>query len=211
MVRPRLPWPCIWLAATLLGCASSSGKPVDFSETIRDYRPSDYVAVYRNWTRHGKLVGEVGTIIEAWATYKSWDFRQAYVANYASIYDLSDSDRETLKRAQLEASRANYEFHVAVQMTSEKWNDLERKSSPWRVTLLDGAGAELGPTSIRIAKLPEIYENEFFPNRTEFTRIYQISFAHPNSEASFAGAASGRLALRIASPAGRIEYVWESK
>jgi hypothetical protein len=210
MIRPRLHWPWIWLAAALLGCASSA-KPVDFSETIRDYRPSDYAAVYRNWTRYGKLVGiDVGTIIEAWATYKSWDFRQAYVANYASIYDLSDSDRETLKRAQLEASRSNFEFHVAVQMTNDKWNDLERKSSPWRVTLLDGAGAELGPT-IRIAKLPEIYESEFFPNRTEFTRIYQISFAVPNSGAPFAGAASGRLTLRIASPAGRIEYVWESK
>jgi len=126
----------------------------------------------------------VGTVIEAWATYKSWDFRQAYVSYYASIYDLSDSDRATLLRSQLEASRASHEFHVAVQMTTDKWNDLERKNSPWRVTLLDASGGELGPASIQTVKLPELYESQFFPSRTEFTRTYEISFALTSSAGS---------------------------
>ncbi|HEX7597822.1 MAG TPA: hypothetical protein VF518_06380 [Polyangia bacterium] len=199
------------LVVALFGCASTGSKPVDFSETVRDYRATDYPVAYQDWTRHVKLVGEVGTIIEAWATYKSWDFRQAYVANYTSIYDLSDSDRETLKRAQLEASRAGFDFHVSIQMTSDKWNDLDRKSSPWRVTLLDGTGAELGPSSIRAVKLPELYESQFFPNRTEFSRTYQISFVRASSGGAFVGPSSGRIVLRIASPAGRIELVWESR
>jgi hypothetical protein len=154
----------------------------------------------------------VGTVIEAWATYKSWDFRQAYVSYYASIYDLSDSDRATLLRSQLEASRASHEFHVAVQMTTDKWNDLDRKNSPWRVTLLDASGGELGPTSIQAVKLPELYESQFYPSRTEFTRTYEISFARTGSGGQlFSGPASGRLVLRFASPAGRIELVWDSK
>jgi hypothetical protein len=131
----------------LVGCAQSASKSVNFSDATRNYRPSDYSSVYESWTRHAKLWQEVGTVIEAWATYKSWDFRQAYVSYYASIYDLSDSDRATLLRSQLEASRASHEFHVAVQMTTDKWNDLDRKNSPWRVTLLDASGGELGPTT----------------------------------------------------------------
>ena len=199
-------------AAAWAGCFMSAPKPVDFSEVTRDYRPTDYASVYENWTRHAKLVRDVGTVIEAWATYKSWGFRQAYVSQYASIYGLSDSDRATLAQAQLDASRASYDFHVAVQTTTDKWNDLDRKSSPWRVTLLDATGAELGPTSIQVVKLPELYETRFFPSRTEFTRSYEISFAHPGSGGQpFPGSASGRLILRVACPMGQIDIVWYAK
>jgi hypothetical protein len=202
--------PALACAAALVGCAQAARKPVDFSEATRDYRATDYPSVYENWTRHVKLVQEVGTVIEAWATSKSWDFRQAYVAYYASVYDLSDSDRATLLHAQSDAARASYEFHVAVQTTTDRWNDLDRKNSPWRVTLLDGTGAEMGPTSIQVVKLPEIYESQFFPSRTEFTRTYEIDFAR-NGGQPFAGPASGRLVLRIASPMGRVELVWDAK
>jgi hypothetical protein len=199
-------------AAVLVGCAQSASKPVNFSDATRNYRSSDYSSVYESWTRHAKLWREVGTVIEAWATYKSWDFRQAYVSYYASVYDLSDSDRATLLRSQLDASRASHEFHVAVQMTTDKWNDLERKNSPWRVTLLDASGGELGPTSIQTVKLPELYESQFYPSRTEFTRTYEISFARTGSGGQpFSGPASGRLILRFASPVGRIELVWDAK
>ena len=204
--------PALFFAAALVGCTQTAPKPVDFSDVARDYRPNDYSTVYERWTRHAKLVRDVGTVIEAWATYKSWDFRQAYVSYYASVYDLSDSDRATLLRSQLEASRASHEFHVAVQMTTDKWNDLERKNSPWRVTLLDASGGELGPTSIQTVKLPELYESQFYPSRTEFTRTYEISFARTGSGGQpFSGPASGRLILRFASPVGRIELVWDAK
>ena len=203
----------LWLACAvaLVGCAEATPKPVDFSEATRDYQPTDYPSVYERWTRHAKLwQWDAGTVIEAWATYKSWDFRQAYVAHYASIYE--DSDRSALLRSQLEASRASCEFHVAVQATTDKWNDLERKNTTWRVTLLDATGAELGPTSIQAVKLPELYESQFFPSRTEFTRSYEISFAcTSNGGQPFAGPASGRLVLRFASPMGRIELGWNGK
>jgi hypothetical protein len=209
----RVLGPALACAAALVGCAQGAPKPVDFSDVSRNYRSTDYASVYERWTRHAKLWQvDVGTVIEAWATHKSWDFRQAYVAYYSSIYDLSDGDRATLLHAQLDASRASYEFHVAVQTTTDKWNDLERKNSPWRVTLLDASGDELGPTSIQVVKLPELYESQFFPSRTEFTRAYEIGFSRTGNDGQpIAGPASGRLILRFASPMGRIELVWDAK
>jgi hypothetical protein len=199
-------------AAALVGCAQTNSKPVDFSDATRDYRATDYVPVYENWTRHAKLVRDVGTVIEAWGTYKSWDFRQAYVAQYSGAYRLSDSARTTLLRSQLDTSRANHEFHVAVQTTTDRWNDLDRKNTPWRVTLLDADGAELGPMSIQVVKLPELYESQFFPSRTEFTRTYEISFARAGSGGPPVSVpAKGRLVLRFASPMGQIELAWDAK
>ena len=52
-----------------------------------------------------------------WATYKSWDFRQAYIEQYAETYGLGEAERRALSQAQLQAARTSYEFHVSAQST----------------------------------------------------------------------------------------------
>jgi hypothetical protein len=193
-------------------CAAPVPKDVDFSETRRGFGPNDYDQVRATWTRHVKVVKDVGTVIEFWALYKSCEFREAYVERYATVYSLPEAERRSLYTAQMEACRGTYELHVAAQTTDFRWNDLERANSPWRVALLDGSGAEVAPRSIEVPKLPEIYESQFFPNRTEFSRTYLIRFDRAEAEAAgFAGARSGRLVLRVASPMARAEVEWHAR
>jgi hypothetical protein len=194
------------------GCGRGQVKPVDFAETTREYRPSDYLPTYAAWTRSARLVRDVGTVVEAWATYKSWDFRQAYVAYYSQAYGLPDVDRAALAESQRETSRSMYEFHLVFQTSADRWNDLERRASPWRISLVDGTGAELSPNAITLVKLPDLYESQFFPARTEFSRSYAITFPRTAGEAEgFVGPASGRITLRIASPAGRVDMTWDAR
>jgi hypothetical protein len=101
-----------------------------------------------------------------------------------------------------------YEFHVTAQASNYKWNDLEKSSSPWRVTLLDVLGHELSPEYIRVEKLPDAYEGAFFPKRTPFTKTYAIRFAAPADAAAFTGIKSGAITLRLTSPIGRVELEW---
>jgi hypothetical protein len=203
-----------WLLAcalgTVAGCATALPPAVDFSDTSKHYRGEDYPKVFEAWTRHGKLVQDVGTVMEVWATLESWDFRQAYIAKYAKVYDVSDADRDALTRAQQDAARTAYEIHLVAQSTTDAWNDLERRNSAWRITLLDGTGAELSPVSIKTEKLPEIYEMEFFPTRTLFSRTYTVRFVRPEGSDAFAGPVSGRLILRLDSPLGKVEVAWEA-
>lgn len=198
------------LGVAVTGCASAHAPSVDFSDTVKHYRSEDYQPIHDTWTRHAALVQDVGTVMEIWATFKSWEFRQAYIARYAKAYDLPEGERETLAKGQLDASRSVYEIHLVAQSTSDKWNDLERRNSPWRITLLDGTGAELPPASIKVEKFPEIYESEFFPDRTPFSKTYTVRFLHPEGDA-FVGPVSGRLILRLDSPAGKVEVVWEAR
>jgi hypothetical protein len=210
----RLPGPLTLLAtATLAACASSVPKPVDFSDATRHFRSEDYERVLRDWTRHAKTVDvSQGTVIEMWVTYKSWEFRQAYIERYASVYSLSDAERTALSNAQKEAATQTYEFHVPVQMTNYKWNDLDKQSSPWRVSLVDATGAEIAPRRIELLKLPELYETQFFPDRTPFTMTYLVRFSRADAEAAgFGGPSTGRLTLRIASPLAKAEAVWVAK
>jgi hypothetical protein len=201
------------VAALLTACASSAPKYVDFSEANRSLRSEDYERVLALWTRHAKtVVVYQGTVIELWATYKSWEFRQAYIERYAKVYSLSDAERASLYNTQREAERQTYEFHVSVQMTNYKWNDLDKETSAWRVSLIDGSGSEIAPRRIEMLRLPELYESQFFPNRTEFSQTYLIRFSRTEAQAAgFSGAATGRLSLRVASPLAKAEVVWQAK
>ena len=206
---------CATIFLTIVGCAAPKPVIVDFSEAAREYQSRDYPDVYRRWTRHQVVRYEIADdALEAWATLKAWDFREAYVEHYAAVYNLSDTDKRALRAAQLESARDAYEFHVTAQSTNYKWNDLERRSSAWKVTLVDGAGHELAPESVRLEKLPDPYEIEFFPAKGPFTRTYAIRFVKPvatdGKQPDFVGPRSGSLTLRIASPVGRLELTWLS-
>jgi len=157
----------------------------------------------------GSLIVEKA--LEVWATFKSWDWREAYIERYASVYSLSEGDRSKLRAGQLSALHDAYEFNLTAQSANYKWNDLEKQSSPWRITLLDALGHELQVDAavIKVQKLPEPYEREFFPAKTPFTKMYSVRFVAPaNSE--FVGIKSGSIILRIASPVGRIELTWRA-
>jgi hypothetical protein len=201
----------VLLLAAWVGCASTRPTVVDYAAADREFRAADYPATLAEWTRYAKLVQDLGTVLEGWATLKGPSFRQAYVAKYAAVYSLPDAEREGLLKAQLQAAKTTYEIHLIAQSTSHRWNDLERRTSPWRVSLVDGTGAELGPTSIKVEKFPELYEQNFFPDRTPFSRSYTLKFAKPDEDDGFVGPSSGRLILRLSSPQGHVEFVWETR
>jgi hypothetical protein len=193
-------------------CIKDKQTRVDFSETPRDYLAKDYEGVFERWTRHEVAQHEVDIALEVWATFKSWDFREAYIERYASIYSLTEADRATLRQAQLEAFRHAFEFTMSALSSEYRWNDLEKASSAWRVTLIDALGHELAPEPIQVEKLPDAYQREFFPSakpfEKAFTKTYKIRFVMP-ATGEFAGVQSGAITLRIASPIGRIDLVWK--
>lgn len=205
--------------AAVASCAASKPKLVDFSDRQRTYLSSDYAEVYQRWTRYARALIDADVALEAWVTFKSWDYREAYVEHYSTIYSLSPTDRATLRQAQQDSFRQSYEFNVTAQSANYRWNDLEKKSSAWRVTLVDGLGHELAPEFVRVQRLPDAYETEFFPAKTPFTKTYQIRF--PVSGVSdtgvvtgpteFVGGKSGSINLRIASPIGRLDLLWQSE
>ncbi len=119
-------------AVAFAACQGDKSVKVDFSDTPRNYFSTDYGEAYLRWTRHDFVLREVEKALEVWATYKSWDFREAYVEHYVAIYSLSDADKSTLRNAQRDAVSKAYEFHVTAQSANYKWNDLEKTSSPWR-------------------------------------------------------------------------------
>jgi hypothetical protein len=196
----------------VLGCGTAQPPPVDFSTRARDYGPRDYPVVYERWTRHGKVLQDIDSALEVWATYKSRDYREAFVARYGDVYSLSAADRESLRHAQREAAVASYEFVVTAQSANFRWNDLEKKSSPWRVTMLDDSGHALVPEGVKVEKLPDLFEREFFPVKTPFTKTYTIRFPRAaGKDTDFTGERDGHIILRFAGPLGHADLEWSTQ
>jgi hypothetical protein len=202
-----LPTPLV-LAALLAACVVQHQTRVDFSETPRDYLPKEYHAVYERWTRHDYAQHNVDKALEVWATFKSWDFREAYVEHYAAVYH--DADPAMLRQAQREAYHQAYEFHVVAQSADYAWNDLDKSNSAWRLTLVDALGHEIPSERVRVEKLPDAYESDFFPDKTPFSKTYSVRFLMPAAGTEWSGVKSGSITLRIASPIGNVELLWQS-
>jgi hypothetical protein len=216
MKGPRRPWFArVTLSACLLGalsCGTAKPATVDFSLSPEDYRSQDYPLVYERWTRHEKVTRNLESALEVWGTYKSRDYREAFVAHYAEAYSLGDAERERLRQTQLEAESTSYEFVVTAQSANYRWNDLEKKNSPWRVSLLDGAQREIAAEELRVEKFPDLFEREFYPVKTPFTKTYVVRFSRTaGKEEGFAGDRSGRIILRFAGPLGRADLVWSAR
>jgi len=212
--RVRALGPRSLVLAVLISTACGTTKPplVDFSSARRDYGSTDYPEVYQRWTRHEKVVSQTESALEMWATFRSLDFRDAFVAHYAEAYALNAADRDRLLQAQRDAAGAAYEFLITAQSANYRWNDLEKKSSPWRVTLRDGAGDELEPDELRVEKLPDMFEREFYPAKTPFTKTYFARFSRtPDQDAAFEGERTGSIVLRFAGPLGHADLRWDNR
>jgi hypothetical protein len=198
--------------ATGGGCFSRAPLLVDFSPPSQAYKGSDYHDVYERWTRHATILHDADTVLEVWATFKSDEFREAFVAHYAEAYQLETAERERLRQTQREAATVSYDFVVTAQSNNYRWNDMEKKNSPWRVSLLDGAGHALSPDELTIERLPDLFEEEFYPAKTPFSKTYSIRFTRPvGHDETFVGERSGSITLRMAGPFGHLDLRWQAR
>ena len=196
-------------AAGFAACQSDQALRVDFSETPRAYIAKDYRDVYDRWTRHDFVMHDVEKALEVWATFKSWDFREAYVERYAAVYSLPDAERSDAaeRAAGLSAQGLRVSRHRA-----ERELQVERSREVELALAADAAGCARPRATagkIQVEKLPDAYELEFFPAKTPFSKTYSVRFLVPTT-GDFAGIPSGAITLRFSCPIGRIELTWRA-
>ena len=74
------------------------------------------------------------------------------------------------------------EFHItSAERQLQVERSSRRRSSPWAWTLLDALGHELQAQPIKVEKLPDAYELEFFRPKTPFSKTYNVRFESPPS------------------------------
>jgi hypothetical protein len=193
--------------------ASACSTPkVRLNQGPREYVPSDYETVLRNWTRSKQLtnIEAMDNVLTVTATYESWDFRWAYAVRYAEDYRLTIDQRHSLLQRSLAETEGTHHFYVALYAQKHKWNDLTVREPAWIVRLIDDEGTETPPSEILMIRKPGAIELTYFPYTTPWRSAFRISFPRVRGDGRPTISAAARwFGLRFAGAQGNDELVWE--
>jgi hypothetical protein len=197
--------------AGLVACAQAPAA-VDLSgawpEQTRSFRQ-----VTVDWTRSARLRTPLSTetaqVLEVYATFKSPEWRSAYVAFSRDRRLLPAPEVAALAEAQRADLEGHYEVHLLVATHDRRINDLHKGArSSWRLALVDDAGVEIEPVQVRRDRRPRTEIEAEFPHLTAWHLVYIARF--PRTVELLRGDAR-HFSLKMSSQQGGVELVWRAR
>lgn len=196
------------LPLVLAGLAGCLREPaVDLSVPRRDFKPAEYEAVLKRWTRHRRIIKHFDTNLEVNVTHFSPEMVAAHAAAHAADYRLTRGERQRFVAKRLAEVQERHEFLMAATTADPAWNDFDRKESIWRLTLMDDKGTRVTPLSVTNLTITEVHRVHF-PFVTVFHRLYHVLFPRKVGGRPFITPGSRWFKLIIASPLGSTELAW---
>lgn len=190
------------LSLALAGCSKKAVRP-------EESRP-DYSKVLDKETRSAKIYSGLDAVLFMTATYKTMEFREAYVDLYVKGYEVDQVYREALlERARDDNDKYNEIFFTAYTPES-KWNDFDRRDSVWRLYLEDSEGNRLTPVSVTRVDAGDPLVKRFFPYFDPWSSGYLVRFPKYSVTGTepIPGPRTGFLRLVVTGILGRGEIEW---
>jgi len=172
-----------------------------------------YEDLLRKWTVSGQVYHSLDRVLYVHATYMSPAFRQAFGAQYLSIFGIDpgkvDSDLEMIATS----VGRGHEFFIFTDTTEFSWNNLDEADSVWMMALWGGE-EQLGvpPASIHRFRGRGPNLRAFFPYLNEFGRSYFVVFPldQPNGRPVLEPE-QGALTIKLSSAFGSVSMFWKVK
>jgi len=196
--------------ALAAGCRS---LPVSLSETPQSFSAKDYERIFERWTREKQIynLDTFDNSLTVSSTFRSWQFRQAYVARYADDYGLDGAGREALLAEQRLEYEASNEFLVAATATKPAWADFSREDSPWVISLVNDGGVHVGPASLEKISKPSPLLQAYYPSINVYRTTFLVRFPKAAAEGGPPVLSKDirSFSLVFAGALGRAELVWK--
>jgi hypothetical protein len=211
MMSSRLLALVIFLGA----CASSVAPSVQLSDQW-PAQAGDYRDVSRKWTRHGRQHSSpdahgniIDQTVDVFATFKSPEWRAAYVRYRAEHNKLPASAVEALTASQKTDAQQGYEVMLLVATYDPRLNDLQKGTrSVWRVALVDATGAEIVASEIKRDRRPRSEIAADYPDLADFYEPYVARFPHT---VDLLRPDAHRFSLKVTSAQAGVELVWADR
>jgi len=197
----------ILLISSLSGCQSLSG----FYNTAP--HADSYKSVLKEWTREGSVYSGFDLEASVVVTYKSEDYRAAWVEEYAVINGLSDAEKARLMDDQMAAAKEYHEFFGAAYVPERDLNDLNEKKPSWKIFLKVDGKNKVKPVEIRKIRNEDASYEYFFPYLTPWKTPYIVRFPvmFPGTDENIIDEDSTNIAFIITGPRGKVKMEWELK
>lgn len=174
---------------------------------------SSYYQTLDEWTRSTKVFEGFESRLYIYATYKSMDFRKAYIDEYAERYQLEDDYKNALLERESLLNQKYNEFFISAFTPVDEWNDFDKRGSIWRLYLSDNNGLRVEPLEIRKVDSKDPVYGEFFPFLDPWSRGYLVRFPRYDykGRGPIGEEKSEYLKLTVTGIKGRGELVWSLK
>ncbi|MEW6267045.1 MAG: hypothetical protein AB1641_28565 [Thermodesulfobacteriota bacterium] len=177
-----LAYTCLTVLLLVNGCRG--GMP---GQAIRENDLTEpYESVLDRWTREARVYQDLESKLLIAATYKSLDFRRAYVRKYSRVYGLAPGEEEVMLAEQTALAEKNMEFLLAVSGPTQKETDLDTRDSAWRIYLEGDIQDRIEPFEVYKVKKRTARLEGFFPFISPWDQVYQVRFI-PRSAVPRAG------------------------
>lgn len=198
-------------AAALVPSTGCGSAQVSMQPQPRSFTWRDYEEVYEAWTRDADEFefGRLSDVLNATATFQSWEFRWAYVVRYAHDYSLSTEARTEMLRASLDDAEQQHRFFVTLSGDDYRESDLTREDSAWRVLLIDETGEQTVP--IEVDKVDATAADKvYFPSISPFRHAFRIVFPAYRPDGSPTIPPDARyVLLRFTGARGAVDLRWD--
>jgi len=201
-VRPALAVAIIFFLA--IGCTRevSVKRFVGWEEPYED---GNYPQAIEKFTREARIYRGLELELLANATYKSSDFRRAYLQEYSRVYKLDEAQVQAVRQKETEAAQKVDEFMIATYVPDKQWDDFDRKNPSWKIYLVQRDGSRIQPVSIQKNKV-DASMRHFFPYINPWKSMYTVQFPKLS-----AGKESPSMRLIVTGVRGNIEMEWPSE
>ena len=185
----------IWVA----GC-----QTVDLKRSLRkETSISAYESALKRWTAEASLYRDIEPIILVRGTFKSIDFRRAYVNKYALDYRLEPGEAAKMMADQEAVAANSLEFLLAVSGPSRKERDLSSRESAWKIYLEADSIGRLKPFEVRPVNKKTAQLEGYVPYISHWAQVYEIRFLAPDQMRS-----AGRLDLVLTGILGTVRLAY---
>lgn len=138
---------------------------------------NSYTDVFDAHTQRQSVLSEFEPVMTVHATNWDQSMRNAYVAEMARQYRYSAEREKVLGETELKEDENYFVFILSASTREPEWNDFERQSSMWRITLENQDGSiQLDPERIETVSHKDERAKAFYQHMSQFTRTYRVRF-----------------------------------
>lgn len=182
------------------------------AQKVTKQAENGYRSVLKKWTRDGKVYENFETKLLINATFKSEEFREAYVNVYSKSYMLDTEKLSKLMTEEREASKKYHEFFLSVHTPFREWSELEKKEPLWALYLVNDLGETVSPMEIKKLKEKGPGVTRFYPFLDDWSEGYSVKFPLAVTDGKeLMAPETGYIKLIMTGPSGKTELVWKLK
>jgi hypothetical protein len=170
----------------------------------------EYLNVLNRWTKSETVYSQFETNVRIAATLKSKEFNDAYLKEYARLYQMT-AEAKDVREATLNSFLSDFtEIFFYVYIPEQESNDFDKQNSIWTIFLSDEKGNRISPIEVRrIEKVSPVIE-AFYPYINRYYGFcYYLKFpplVMPSENQAYHF--GGKFKLVFTSVLGKVELQW---